>query len=292
MPERKFRDLAIIVGAMKAGTTTLHHYLKGHPQLCACAIKEPNFFADPFRWERGVDFYESLFEFDPARHKYAFEASTDYAKLPYLDYVFDRYRAIPEYRYKFIYIMRNPLARIESQAAHANAAGTEILSLRPSVNSFSFDDDVSKTALHFSRYAYHIDEYVRRFGRDSIHILTLEDLTADPDDAIRKTCRFLEIDEDYDRPKAVHANVKREGRTPQIWRAASDVKPFREFVRSITPKAFRHALYKSLSRRELKGRFTLNEAEKAKVIDFLRDDLTRLRDEYGIDVRRQWGIEL
>lgn len=292
MPVRKFTDLAIIIGAMKAGTTTLHHYLQNHRQLSVCRLKEPNFFVDPVRWEQGVEHYESLFDFDPARHRYAFEASTDYAKLPYLDYVFERYRAIPEYRYKFIYIMRNPFARIESHAAHADATGTEILSYRPTVRSFSFDDGISQAALQFSRYAYHIDEYVRRFGRNSVHILTLEDLVADTDKILRQICKYLEIDEDFDRSASIHANVKREGRVPPIWRAASDVKPFREFVRSIAPKSLRHALYTTLSRREVKGRFTLNETEKAQIIKFLRDDLRRLQDEYGVDVRAQWGIDL
>ena len=32
-----------IVGAPKAGTTSLH-YLQQHPEVCMSAIKEPNFF--------------------------------------------------------------------------------------------------------------------------------------------------------------------------------------------------------------------------------------------------------
>ena len=33
-----------IVGAPKAGTTSLHFYLQQHPDVCMSVIKEPNYF--------------------------------------------------------------------------------------------------------------------------------------------------------------------------------------------------------------------------------------------------------
>ena len=35
-----------IVGAAKAGTTSLHAYLSSHPQVFMSALKEPHYFAD------------------------------------------------------------------------------------------------------------------------------------------------------------------------------------------------------------------------------------------------------
>src|SRR3954452_18181658 len=35
----------LILGAAKAGTTALYHYLKQHPEVCMSEIKETNFFA-------------------------------------------------------------------------------------------------------------------------------------------------------------------------------------------------------------------------------------------------------
>ena len=34
----------LIIGAAKAGTTALYHYLRQHPDIFACAVREPNFF--------------------------------------------------------------------------------------------------------------------------------------------------------------------------------------------------------------------------------------------------------
>src|SRR5580704_10824107 len=40
-----------LVGAPKAGTTSLYYYLDQHPQIYMSPIKEPNFFADEIRAE-------------------------------------------------------------------------------------------------------------------------------------------------------------------------------------------------------------------------------------------------
>ncbi len=44
-----------IVGAPKAGTTSLYHYLDQHPQIFMSPIKEPNYFATEIRPENFGD---------------------------------------------------------------------------------------------------------------------------------------------------------------------------------------------------------------------------------------------
>ena len=77
----------IIVGAMKAGTTSLFDYLKAHPAICPAMMKEPEYFTHyqhhGFR-ARGINIkqYSDLWQFDPSQHRYALEASTGYTKVP------------------------------------------------------------------------------------------------------------------------------------------------------------------------------------------------------------------
>ncbi len=52
----------LIIGAMKAGTTSLYSYLKTHPQVYMPVNKEPNFFSNEAEWKRGLGWYESLFK--------------------------------------------------------------------------------------------------------------------------------------------------------------------------------------------------------------------------------------
>jgi Sulfotransferase family len=50
VPESKLPNF-FVVGAGKAGTTSLYHYLRQHPQIYMSPIKEPCYFAAELRAE-------------------------------------------------------------------------------------------------------------------------------------------------------------------------------------------------------------------------------------------------
>ena len=103
----------MIIGSMKSGTSSLFRFMSVHPQICCARVKEPEFFSENQRHGVDVARYEDLWDFDPAVHDYALEASTGYTKFPSEPNVPQR---IAEYglQPKFIYIMRNPFERIGS----------------------------------------------------------------------------------------------------------------------------------------------------------------------------------
>ena len=51
----------IIVGAMKAGTSSLAFQLKDNPQVCI-PLKELHFFDNEDNFSKGVEWYESFFK--------------------------------------------------------------------------------------------------------------------------------------------------------------------------------------------------------------------------------------
>jgi hypothetical protein len=53
--------MVIIIGAMKSGTSSLHHYLRQHPEICMSSAKEPNFFIEAGNFSKGLDWYRSMF---------------------------------------------------------------------------------------------------------------------------------------------------------------------------------------------------------------------------------------
>lgn len=103
-----------IIGAAKAGTTSLHWYLDQHPEVGMSTIKEPNFLSGP---ENGIPYptrritelsdYRRLF--DPT-YPVRGEASPSYTNSP-------RRRGVPERVKKlvpaarFIYLVRDPVER-------------------------------------------------------------------------------------------------------------------------------------------------------------------------------------
>ena len=55
----------VVIGAMKAGTASLRHYLDEHPGVFlgrGGKFSEPNFFIAEDNWSRGRGWYESLFD--------------------------------------------------------------------------------------------------------------------------------------------------------------------------------------------------------------------------------------
>lgn len=292
MKPTKLKSIAMIIGSMKSGTSTLFRTLEHHPQLAPSAKKEANFFASPERWGRGLGWYEGLFEFDPARHRWALEASTDQAKLPYTDYVFDRMERLQGIEWRFVYVIRNPLRRIESHHKHAWQTGYEIMKLEPDDRNFDFDHRISDVAVDICRYAYQADQYVERYGRESLKIVLFEDLMADRAGVVRDVCRFLEIDEDVDLPTDLHFNKRDSVEVAAAWKQLRNVAPLREAYRKVLPEAAREKVRSQFATKEAEPRFRLNADEEASLITRLRPDLMRLRDVYGIDVEGKWQISL
>src|SRR6185436_11499315 len=81
-----------IVGAPKAGTTSLYYYLKRHPEVFMSHIKEPNYFAYDetvkqhlYHKEKGVgtfEEYKKLFATANGQYKAIGEASVSYLFYP------------------------------------------------------------------------------------------------------------------------------------------------------------------------------------------------------------------
>src|ERR671918_3082855 len=69
----------IVVGGLKCGTTSLHHYLSLHPEVSMSRPKELNFFVAELNSDLGPEWYASHFDRDaPVRG----ETSPHYTNLP------------------------------------------------------------------------------------------------------------------------------------------------------------------------------------------------------------------
>jgi hypothetical protein len=122
----------VVIGAMKCGTTSLHHYLDLHPEICMSRPKELNFFLGPEAapdgevdwrrgtWACGVDWYAAHFDASaPVRG----EVSPGYTS-PAHPYVAARMAAVvPGAR--LVYAVRDPIRRAVSQYRHHRRDGTE-----------------------------------------------------------------------------------------------------------------------------------------------------------------------
>lgn len=170
---------------MKCGTTSLHNMLAAHPSIFMCHDpKEPAWFAGG---NSGKDLAWYLQRFAQARdERYVGESSTDYTKAPRLGSVAARIRSFsPDAR--ILYIMRDPVAR---------AVSHYWWEVEYSAEGRSFIDAMraSREIADVGNYALQIAPYIEAFGRGSVHVLTMESLTAAPQPAMREIFDFLGLE--------------------------------------------------------------------------------------------------
>jgi hypothetical protein len=266
-----------IIGAAKAGTTSLHFYLDQHPQIQMSANKEPNFFGGP---ENGIPYpprrvsrledYERLFDPSVAVRG---EASAGYTNHPRRQGVPERIRAIvPEA--KFVYIVRDPVARTVSHFQDSVAIGKQRKTLREALGDLS--DPALPLTCH-SRYAMQLELYLRCFSQERMLVVDQADLLADRRATLREIFAFLGVDGTFDTPRFDEHLYKSRDRPvypAAYWRLVEwFVVPA---VRRV-PAHIRQAVRRSVERAVLPS-----VGEPA-----LDDDLrARLQKLYGSDVER------
>lgn len=281
----------LIIGAMKCGTTTLYDYLARHPQIATGNEKEPGFFAFESVWSRGLDWYDSQFSYDPSQHLYALDASTDYTKYPFCQNVLERIKASSPRQFKMIYIMRNPLRRIESHALHAHLTKAEIGAQRIEHRTHGLDSGISLPALTISRYAYQIDVFSEMYDKGQLLLLTLEKLVRSPQEVLDVVCNFLNIKPLLPETRLM-SNVAASHYSPhQIYGSLRKIPALRHLARNVIPRTARQQIYQwSVALNRPKERFSLNANEERIIVSLLMSDLIRLRDRYGIDVESEWDL--
>lgn len=175
-----------IIGAMKSGTSSLHHHLATHPALCAAREKEPSFFTEAAPSARQVAAYRALFP-TTAHTVWCFEASTNYAKSPRFAHVPERlYAMFPEAR--LVYVLRHPVERIYSHYLHNVGRGRE---QRP------FEEAVFGQDTHYldvSRYYMQLTAYLEYFPPERILLLLFEDFVHHKLATVQRVLTFLDVD--------------------------------------------------------------------------------------------------
>ena len=290
------KRLAIVIGAMKAGTTSLVRHLGAHPDVAAASPKEPGYFAFDEVYARGPAWYASLFPIEDREGALALEGSTDYSKFPHARAA-DRIRAF-DGDIRLIYVMRHPLRRMESHAQHTQRARRELGTRDTERLDHSLDGGVSPLSLDATRYAAQIDQYRDFYDDGRLLLTTLERLTCDERNEIRRICDFLNLDPERLPMSMQHANPKpvmryKTRKMPFFWRAAVAIAPLRAAVKAALPEGARMRLRQEARGREaIKGRFKFTEAEEVALLRELAPDLRRLRDEYGVDPETEWGLQV
>jgi hypothetical protein len=267
----------LVIGAMKAGTTSLWAYLQSHPQVVMAHPKEPHFFSR--NWELGLAWYEQHFE-DAAETMAVGEASTSYTRHPHEAWIPGR---IAEFlpKARLIYLVRHPIERMRSHYLHNVLSREE---RRPIAVALL----TNPVYLDVSSYAMQIDQYLPYFPKDRLLVITSEALLRHRTATLRRVFEFLEVDPAWDSPELeLHRTATKWKRHPGVHRIRR--LPGYGLAARLAPQKLKERYYRLTTMRPDLKRGILSEGARSRLEDLLRNDVRRLRAYLDPDFDG-WGI--
>lgn len=179
----------LIIGAMKAGTTSLYHYLRPHPEVFMPKVKELSFFAAERNWGRGLSWYAKQFREAAPSSRAIGEASPVYTRFPDFRGIPERIAThLPDVR--LIYVVRNPVERIRSHYQHMVIVGAERSPFAQAV----FENPMY---VNYSRYAFQIEQYLPYVPPERLLVITSEALRTDRVTTMKRVYTFLGVAPDF-----------------------------------------------------------------------------------------------
>ena len=278
-----------IVGAQKAGTTSLYHYLDQHPDIYMSPIKEPFFFDH----EMGPEGQVLGREFEGHRQPPRFANIEEYSAL--FEGV-DGERAIGEATPLYIYapgaperierhvpgaksiaLLRHPADRAYSAFLHAVRIGVEPLT--DFAQALRAEPHRMRDGWHYvfhyrSRGLYYrqLKHLYEVFGRGRLGVWLYEDMKEDPACITTSVFRFLEVDDTFTpdtsskhNPAGVPASASARAAMRVTNKAVGGLRKTLAPTSSVLPLAFK-------MRRAVHGRIM---TEPPPIDPELREDLTR-----------------
>lgn len=258
----------IVIGAMRAGTTTLHRYLDAHPEIGMAREKETDFFVAERNWDRGLGWYQGLYE--PGRARYG-EASPNYTKHDIFPGVPERIRStVPGCR--FIYIVRDPVARVESQYKFRQV-------LTP--GELPDDSPVWNHIVETSRYHRQLQPYVEIFGRDSILVVDFDALIAEPRSVLRAVGDFIGVSDSWSDLSEVNINSSSELARMPPWVLRLRQSRLLSDARRLLPQSVVDGLRGRLASGKERKPAGIGAAKREEIRQALAEDAARFREFTG-----------
>jgi hypothetical protein len=233
----------LVIGAQRAGTSSLYRYLGEHPWVWPASRKETEYFS--VRYDYGEDWYRAHFPLAVTRALTraigrgfaSFEATPDYLFHPLA--AERAARLVPGAR--IIVLLRDPVARAFSHYRHSVRLGRETLPFEEAiereasrlegeaerlVRDCSYRASSYLTFSYQARgfYAEQLERWFRHYPRDRVLVLRSEELFRDPAASLESIQSLLALpvsmprafrNYSYEGPDGTHAARREPGIDPQ-----------------------------------------------------------------------------
>lgn len=276
-----------VVGAPRAGTSSLYYYLVQHPDVYMTYPKEPNFFynrkspGSPVLEEKRLDEYLRLFEGIP-EHKQAGEASTSYLWSENAALEIKRFQ--PEA--KIIIMLRDPVERAYSHYWHTMRYGGKFDTFEQALD--NEPERIRQGMWHGfyyvdnGRYAGQVARYLDVFGRDSVKVYLFEDLFRDARGVCRDVFEFLGVDPDA---PVETGKIYNRGGAPRNRLFARLIKSrIKRPIRKMLPEALRQNLIEWIKDANNDPIPEMDPKTRTRLKEIFREDTLHLEEMIGRDL--------
>lgn len=287
-----------IVGAAKAGTTSLRSYLNQHPDIFFTPLKEPNFFArdiDPAKFtaaykkrnafadeayfktqplpELHISFIQSPLQYielfrDSDQEKYIGESSTAYL------YSSVAANKIHEYNpdAKIIVLLRNPISRAFSHYTMALQGGYTDLNFREAIEKDIKKHEkgfgISDLFIDLGLYSQQLKRFYSSFPLHQIKIVLYDDFKLDSNQTLNELFAWLEIG-----PILVNThkqmNVSLQPKSKKWNKLLSDIG-IKKIASNVLSNSFKQKIKSTYYSTKLGN---LSEADKIFLLSIYKDDI-------------------
>jgi hypothetical protein len=282
-----------LAGAPKAGTSTLDHHLRSHPDVFMSRVKEPHHFSwEDDGWPRWAvkdrTAYEALFAgARPDQPRGESSTWTLYSRGAPARIE----AAVPDAR--FVVLLRDPTDRAYSNWAYNVASDFETIrtfegALTAEPRRVAEGGPWHHHYVAAGRYAEQVERYLERFGRERVLVLLFEELQADPAAVASEAYGFLGVDPAFRPDVEVVRNRTTVPRFGWVRAFTSGSGSVKRALKWALPAPLAAGLGRRLKEANGKPPPPLAPEVRRRLDEAFRDDVERLAGLLGRDLSSVW----
>lgn len=280
----------MIVGAQKAGTTSLKNYLGEHPNISTHDQKEIGYFVVDEEYHTGIEkAYEKYF------HDYR-EGNTLIAKNAMLYAHSDGLKRLSRYnpQCKIVILLRNPIDRMYSAFLMEQFYGsvkTDFTAMKEVISGGGHDksDWRYEIFVGMSLYINHLRDIYANFPKEQVKIFSFEDFIKDPLPYCKEVYEWLRVSSDFQPATHVVHNETKKAQSLTYSRLTNrffdNNNPIKKLIKKVIPASANHKLGEAV-----RG---INKTEKRPdpVSAEMRTYLTTFFEPYNKDLQQLTGFD-
>jgi len=281
----------MIIGAQKAGTTSLQNYLNEHPEILGHPQIEFGFFKDDAMYANG---YEKEF----SRHFTAGNINAAKVVVAKNTGMYDSEKALERLQQhnpdcKLVFIVREPVSRAYSSYSMEKFNGLltrDFSEIKDVIEEKRFDDMMYRFFIRLGLYSEFLRSIYKFFPENQVKIVLFEKLGKDPAGVCREIFQWLNIDPSFTPSTEKEYNKTQKPKSALVSNILMRLRSNNNVVKKVAKKVLPYSVFTRL------GTFLIESNKSSKrtkpISPEVKEYLQRFFDPYNKELEQLAKINL